>query len=551
VNTKGKAINYSWVPYLIGVVCALSTTVVGCNDKPVPNPNTNVVGTTSASSHVQVTSSQPSEACRLVPTSRLVWQHDNYQQVMACAKLWQKPVVIDFWAPWCHSCLSMQQTVLKDPSLRPLAKDFIWLAVDTDRPENSSMMALFPIHVWPTFLVVSPDDGKVLSRILGSASVKQVRAFLEQGRQALQSKMFSTGKLKDSPERWVWEGDRASLAEDYPKAQQSYEKALKEAPPSWSRRPDILLALARTLFKKKDWGACAILGEQSLDQLGTSASAADFLFYNHLCLQKLETDPKTARRQKVLAKSLRTLTADPNAELSIDDRSDALRVLREVLISIKDTKQAKTVAEEQAKLLRKAIADSKDPYLAMTHNWPLSEVYVFLGKAQEIVPILEQSVKALPKEYDPPFRLAWVQYKLRHWDPALQAAQTALSLAYGPRKARMEELLGQIYEKKAEIKLARTHFEAALVLYKALPKGQKQKGAEERLLSRISKLPKGLGNTVISNQQARLFNSGFHSLSDEFFGFDFADALRTFLDSHLCIFVASNKYPGGNSSLVP
>ncbi len=133
-------------------------------------------------------------------TAGISWHHDDYEAARAIAKAEGKPLVLDLWAPWCHTCLSMKHTVLRAPGLAPYADRFVWLAIDTDRPANDAVMKAFPIVFWPTFFVVDPEDGSVQARLQGGAPEETFRAFLDQGRAAVADKRRDSGRLdEDTP----------------------------------------------------------------------------------------------------------------------------------------------------------------------------------------------------------------------------------------------------------------------------------------------------------------------------------------------------------------
>src|SRR5688572_5278351 len=114
------------------------------------------------------------------------WIENDWQGALAAAKKSKKPLFVDLGAPWCHTCLAVRQGVMTDPSLGPYIERFVWLDVDTDRPENAPVLEALPIDIWPTFYVVSPtaDGVKVQARHIEAPSVAQLRELLEQGEQA-------------------------------------------------------------------------------------------------------------------------------------------------------------------------------------------------------------------------------------------------------------------------------------------------------------------------------------------------------------------------------
>jgi thiol:disulfide interchange protein len=114
------------------------------------------------------------------------WIADDLASALACARQRGVPVVVDEWAPWCHTCLSMQSTVFTDPSFKGDVDRFVFARLDTDKPANAEAVAKYPPSAWPTFYVIGEDRASgrtdaVLARFVGAASLAQFHAFLDAG----------------------------------------------------------------------------------------------------------------------------------------------------------------------------------------------------------------------------------------------------------------------------------------------------------------------------------------------------------------------------------
>jgi tetratricopeptide (TPR) repeat protein len=213
-----------------------------------------------------------------------------------------------------------------------------------------------------------------------------------------------------------------------------------------------------------------------MDDTGNAAAATDFIVIAQGCTDELKADAAVADRIKKLreraADRLAKLVADPDAPLSVDDRSDALATLREVLDQLGKPAEAKATAEHQRALLEDAAAKAPTAMAAMTYNWQRCEVSVYLGKPLEMVAALEKSARDLPSEYDPRARLGWIYLKADKLPEAAKWTDEALGMVYGPRKARV---LGQRVEiaAKQHDKAAERRFQQDTVkLWESLPPGQ-------------------------------------------------------------------------------
>jgi thioredoxin-like negative regulator of GroEL len=408
------------------------------------------------------------------------WIDDDYPSALACAKHRKQPLVIDFWAPWCHTCLSMKSTVFTDPSFVNDAKRFVFASIDTERDDNAPVVAKFPLSAWPTFYVIGPDEA-VLSRHFGAASVEQFHAFLEAGATA------ASGAAGDQQDALLLEAERATAAKDYKTADAKLEAALRAAPMTWSRRPEALVALIRTKRQLKDVQGCLALAEKQMDATGDTASATDFIVFAMSCADDRAMDeaPRVtkfreravARLNEVLAKASLNPPGRGGVKLSYDDRSDAMGTMRELYEALDKKAQAKAIAEAQRKLLDEAAAKAPDAKAASTYNPHRAEVYAYLGRPLDLVPDLQKSVAALPGDYDPKIRLAWIYMKGGKLDDAARWADEALRQVYGPRRVRVLTIRAEIAGKQGGKSAERPYREQIVKFLEGLPPGQAQPDA--------------------------------------------------------------------------
>ena len=122
---------------------------------------------------------RPHAAAATVPSgtspgaTAIHWYRDDPAAALARAERERKLVVVDLWAAWCHTCLSMQEFVLTDAKLPDAGARFVFLAIDTELGRNADFLSRFPTSGWPTFYVLSPTGPVVRGRWLGAASPSQ------------------------------------------------------------------------------------------------------------------------------------------------------------------------------------------------------------------------------------------------------------------------------------------------------------------------------------------------------------------------------------------
>ena len=411
----------------------------------------------------------------------LTWFEDAFEDAARCATAVNRPLIVDFWAPWCHTCVSMREFVLSDPSLADVADQFVFLALDTDRPQNAAAVAAFPPAAWPTFVAIS-DGNAVQARHVGSANLEQFRRFLAEGARAHAARHAAPPATADANVLLVG-AERAATRNDLSAAASGFAAALAAGGPTWARRPEVLVNLVQAQYKAKDLRACLALAEAEATSLPLTSSRGDFLAYAVTCAADATTPQApapaavpgpvaapiagsnvtatsapgapaapvngeliaAAKRVRELAVRLLTELADAaNAPISVDDRSDVLMNLRTALDGLDRHDDALSAARRQRDMLDVAAAKAATPAAASTFNWPRAEVYVYLGDPLALVAALEQSAADLPTNYDPPHRVAWLYYKAGRLTDAKAWGDKALALAYGARRDRVAKLLADI-----------------------------------------------------------------------------------------------------------
>jgi thiol-disulfide isomerase/thioredoxin len=385
-------------------------------------------------------------AARAAQPGPISWVADDYPAAVEAARKADRPLVIDLWAPWCHSCRSMQHTVLVGADMAAVAPRFVWLSMNTDTPAAAETTRRFPQSAWPTFLVVDPFSETVQARHVGTASPAQFRHFLDDGERAYVDARGKAGALTQRDPRWhMRAGDQAALKKDHKAAAAGYAKALEVASREWRGRAAARSALAFELAADAAHGACVELGLQVEVAAAEGPSAVDFVLTTAQCAESLpDADPRKRRVRERAVAALARIGRDPAAALSPDDRVDALWSLVGLHDLLQQPEAARKTALETRALLDRAASEAGSAAHAATFNMRRVDVYSYLGEGEALVPILRANVDALPGEYDPPARLARLLLKLKRPDEALAPAQVALSRVQGPRTANLLKLMVEV-----------------------------------------------------------------------------------------------------------
>ncbi|VTR95519.1 thioredoxin : Thioredoxin OS=Maricaulis maris (strain MCS10) GN=Mmar10_2938 PE=4 SV=1: Thioredoxin: TPR_20 [Gemmata massiliana] len=97
---------------------------------------------------------------------------ENFQQVVVDGSR-ERPIVIDFWAPWCGPCRALAPLLEKLANEK--AGEFLLVKINTD--ENPDLAQMFQVEGIPAVFAVR--DGQVVNNFTGLLPEEQLRAFID------------------------------------------------------------------------------------------------------------------------------------------------------------------------------------------------------------------------------------------------------------------------------------------------------------------------------------------------------------------------------------
>jgi tetratricopeptide (TPR) repeat protein len=395
--------------------------------------------------------------------SVLPWIDDDYARALSEAKRKKIPIFAELWAPWCHTCRSMQAFVFTDKALAPNAKQFIWLSIDTEKAQNAPFVKQYPIRAWPSFYVIDPNNETVALRWVGGATVAQLRKFFREGSHAAGGSDPALARA-----------DALYAAGDYEKAEHAYAEALAGLSP---KSPGYSRAVEARLFclqVTRNPTECVALARKALPSVAHTPSAASLAGSGLDCATDLPS--AAAGRAETIAffqARVREVLADRALPLAADDRSALYGSLQSSLDDGGDKAAAQKVADEWVAYLDGEAARAKTATQLTALDPNRLNAFEAAGEIAKAIPMLEVSEKAFPEDYNPPARLALVYLRLKQYDTALAASDRALSRVYGPRKLRVLAVRADIYKGMGNAAAARKTVEESLEYAEALPAGQR------------------------------------------------------------------------------
>ena len=139
-------------------------------------------------------------------------------------------------------------------------------------------------------------------------------------------------------------------------------------------------------------------------------------------------------------------------------------------------------------VLEAAAKAAKSPVERSAYDDHRNQLYQALGRYADAEAMLMASEKDLPKDFNPPWRLANVYLKQKKWEPGLLAIDRALARGYGGRKLRLYTTKIDLLLEAKRIKEAEATLAAARAELKTLPASVVRPYWVEELEGRAKKL---------------------------------------------------------------
>jgi tetratricopeptide (TPR) repeat protein len=355
-----------------------------------------------------------------------------------------------------------------------------------EKAKNAPARKQIGITAFPTLYVVDPADGHVAIRWLGGASLKQLERLFDDGELAV-----SGGARGPALEALV-AADRAYGAEKFAEACTQYVRALAAAPEGWPAYTRVVESLVFAYGDADSNEAMIRLADTSWPRVkGTVSSANVAASALSAAAGMPDSVPERSAWLARYEAACREVVADRSLPLTGDDLSGVYFSLEDAREAAKDSVGLRATREAHLAMLDQHAADAKSAEQRAVYDSHRLTLDMALDRPEAAVPMLEQSQKDFPDDYNPPQRLATAYKAMKKWPEALAASDAALARAYGPRQFLVLGTRADIQLGMGDRDAAMKTLSDAVARAEAMPEGQRSENTIKSLKRRLEKLTSG------------------------------------------------------------
>ena len=380
----------------------------------------------------------------------------------------------------------MQAVVFTDEALREQAGRFVWLEIDTDKAQNAPFAQKFDLRALPTYYVLDPRTEQAILKWVGGATVPQFLGLLNDARANFERvRAGESAAGAGDADAVLTQADLLYGEGSTSDAIERYEEALALAPEGWPQYARAVQGLVLALSIEGQPARGAALARDALPRLsGTTAAVVAGVGLD--CAVMLpDDDPEKAPLVQRFEAAVHEALADERLVIADDDRSGLYISLLSAREAAGDSTGERQALETWSAFLETAAERAPNPEARTVFDSHRLWAYLGLGVPEKAIPMLEQSSRDFPDDYNPHARLATIYKAMQRWDDALAASDRAVERGYGPRLVSMLGTRADILVAKGDTASARATIVDALARADALPEGQR---SEQRVAGLRKKL---------------------------------------------------------------
>lgn len=368
----------------------------------------------------------------------------------------------------------MRAYVFTDASLARYAGQFVWLSVDIEDKKNAQFISKYRTPGVPAFFIIDPKNESVRTLYYGGFTVAGLKKFLN-----------DNGGKPVADDDALMRADRLSSASQYADAKKAYEEALGTLPKKSLRYGRAAEGYILTLSMTRGEAQCAERGYELAKELSGTVSGANVAYMALDCESSLDADKRNKERWTALEKMVSDNVHSKTLDLSGDDRSGFYISLIGAHDAMKDEEGGKKLRQEWSAFLDAEAAKAKTAEARAVYDPHRLTAYMELGQPEKAVPMLQQSARDFPKDYNPLARLATAYRAMKMWDEAIVYGKKALALCEGPRRLVIYRNLADAYVGKGDKASAAATLKDAIAYAEALPTGQRSENTIAALKKKL------------------------------------------------------------------